>query len=257
MKKLKKIIKIPFIVFVLTLTAIIILDWKDIVIDARITEVIMNTLLISMFLTLVIGFILSIKSILKYIIVFILIISILSFYTANPINMIDGIQELFQEEEDLNGQNLNIKVRDEDQEVIKDKEELETNEELLKMENEMMDLVNQEREKNNLNILALDEELRDVARVKSEDIAANNYFDHTSPTYGSPFEMMDKFGIRYTQAAENLAGHRSVKLAHNGLMDSQGHRENILKSGLTHIGIGIRRDEKYGYIFTQMFITKR
>ena len=120
----------------------------------------------------------------------------------------------------------------------------------------MIDLVNQEREKNNLNILALDEELRNVARIKSEDIAMNNYFDHNSPTYGSPFEMMDKFGIKYRQAAENLAGHQSVALAHDGLMNSQGHRENILEDGLTHIGIGIRRDEKYGYIFTQMFISK-
>ena len=254
MRKLKKLIKIPFAVFVLALLAIIILEWKDIVIDGRITDAIINTLLISFFITLGIKLILSIKSILKYTIIFILIISILSSYTDNPIDIIDGIKEFFQDEEDINGENLNRQA--EDQEVIEGQEELETNEKLLKMENEMLDLVNQEREKNNLNKLVLDEELRNVARVKSEDIAANNYFDHNSPKYGSPFEMMDEFGIRYRQAAENLAGHQSVELAHEGLMNSQGHRENILEGGLTHIGIGIRRDEKYGYIFTQMFISK-
>lgn len=254
MRKLKKTIKILFTVFVLALLAIIILDWQDIVIDGRITDTIINTLLISIFLTLGIGLILSIKSILKYTIVFILIISILSSYTANPIEILDGIQELFQDEEYFNGENLNIELQN--QEVIEDQEELETDEKLLKMENEMLDLVNKEREKNNLNRLILDEDLRNVARVKSEDIAANDYFDHDSPIYGSPFEMMDKFGIKYMQAAENLAGHQSVALAHEGLMNSQGHRENILEAGLTHIGIGIRRDEKYGYIFTQMFISK-
>ena len=189
MRKLKKLIKIPFTVFVLALLAIIILEWKDIVIDGRITDAIINTLLISFFITLGIKLILSIKSILKYTIIFILIISILSSYTDNPIDIIDGIKEFFQDEEDINGENLNRQAQNKDQELIGDQEELGTNEKLLKMENEMIDLVNQEREKNNLNILALDEELRNVARIKSEDIAMNNYFDHNSPTYGSPFEI--------------------------------------------------------------------
>lgn len=137
-----------------------------------------------------------------------------------------------------------------------DKESLETSDKLLEMENEMIDLVNKEREENNLNKLELDEELRNVARIKSKDIAENNYFDHTSPSYGSPFEMMERFEIDFFQAAENLAGHQSVKQAHEGLMDSKGHRENILRSGLTHIGIGIVKDDEYKFIFTQMFIAR-
>ncbi len=137
-----------------------------------------------------------------------------------------------------------------------DKESIEVSDKLVEMENEMVDLVNKEREENNLNKLELDEELRNVARIKSKDIAENNYFDHTSPSYGSPFEMMERFGIDFFQAAENLAGHQSVKQAHEGLMDSKGHRENILRSGLTHIGIGIVKDDEYKFIFTQMFIAR-
>ncbi len=137
-----------------------------------------------------------------------------------------------------------------------DKESIEVSDKLVEMENEMVDLVNKEREENNLNKLELDEELRNVARIKSKDIAENNYFDHTSPSYGSPFEMMERFGIDFFQAAENLAGHQSVKQAHEGLMDSKGHRENILRSGLTHIGIGIAKDDEYKFIFTQMFIAR-
>jgi len=67
----------------------------------------------------------------------------------------------------------------------------------------------------------------------------NKYFAHDSPTYGSPFEMMKQFGITYRYAAENLALHPSVESAHQGLMNSPGHRANILNPNLTEIGIGI------------------
>lgn len=187
----------------------------------------------------------------KYIILFILSLSILTSCATIEIKM--------PEDED-NGKSIEMKDEDIQEDIEKENiqnEKLETSEDLVEMENEMMDLVNEEREKNGLNKLELDEELRNVARIKSKDIADNDYFAHTSPTYGDPFEMMDGFGIDYTQAAENLAGHQSVKLAHEGLMKSEGHRENILREGLTHIGIGIQKDEKYRYIFTQMFIRKK
>ena len=117
-------------------------------------------------------------------------------------------------------------------------------------EQKMIDLVNQERVKAGVAPLKVDLELSRVARIKSQDMKDNNYFSHTSPTYGSPFEMMKSFGISYRTAGENIAKHSSVEGAHTGLMNSEGHRKNILNPSFTHIGIGIV-DNRY---FTQMFI---
>ncbi|HZK37368.1 MAG TPA: CAP domain-containing protein, partial [Clostridia bacterium] len=89
------------------------------------------------------------------------------------------------------------------------------------------------------------------AALKSRDMYDNNYFSHDSPTYGSPFDMMTKFGIKYSGAAENIAKNSSVAAAHNAFMNSQGHRDNILNPIYTHIGVGIYK----GY-YTQMFIRK-
>ena len=116
----------------------------------------------------------------------------------------------------------------------------------------MVELVNQERAKAGVAPLTIDLELSRVARIKSQDMKDNNYFSHTSPTYGSPFEMMKNFGIRYRTAGENLAKHSSVESAHAGLMNSEGHRKNILNPNFTHIGVGIVDDRYY----TQMFIGK-
>ncbi len=118
----------------------------------------------------------------------------------------------------------------------------------------MLELVNAERTKAGLNPLAWDAELANVANVKAKDMVDNNYFSHTSPTYGSPFDMMKSFGIRYRTAGENLAGYSSVEGAHNGLMNSEGHRKNILNPSFTHIGIGVQRSPRYGYVFVQMFV---
>ncbi|SHK12325.1 CAP domain-containing protein [Paramaledivibacter caminithermalis] len=120
----------------------------------------------------------------------------------------------------------------------------------------MLRLVNAERSKRGLEPLKVDLELCEVARNKSQDMIDNNYFSHYSPTYGSPFEMMRNFGIKYIYAGENIAGNPSVKAAHTSLMNSEGHKKNILNSNFTHIGIGIKEGSKYGKIFTQMFVGK-
>ncbi|MDK2822264.1 MAG: hypothetical protein PWQ67_22 [Clostridia bacterium] len=121
-------------------------------------------------------------------------------------------------------------------------------------EYEMLALINKAREEAGVGPLMMDKNLVKVARLKSQDMIVNNYFAHTSPTYGSPFEMMDNFGIDYRFAGENLAGHYSVPGAHNALMNSPGHRRNILNPNFTHIGIGIVEGGPYGMMFTQMFI---
>ena len=121
-------------------------------------------------------------------------------------------------------------------------------------EKEVVEIVNQKRKENGLNPLIIDEKLSHVARVKSQDMADNHYFDHTSPTYGSPFDMMEKFGISYRAAGENIAkGQKTPKEVVNAWMNSSGHRKNILSSSYTHIGVG---HVSKGNLWTQMFIKK-
>ena len=120
----------------------------------------------------------------------------------------------------------------------------------------LLDLINQERAKNNLPPLQADPELMKVARIKAKDMSDNNYFSHYSPTYGSPFDMMRQFGISFRAAAENIAGNSTVQGAVNAWMKSQGHRANILNSSYNYTGIGIAESNKYGYVFVQMFIRK-
>ncbi len=123
-------------------------------------------------------------------------------------------------------------------------------------QNRMFELINEERVKAGIKPLVFDTELANVANVKAQDMVDNNYFDHNSPTYGSPFDMMKNFGIRYYAAGENLAGYNNVDKAHVGLMNSDGHRKNILNPNFTHVGIGVCKSPKYGYVFVQMFIGK-
>ncbi len=119
-------------------------------------------------------------------------------------------------------------------------------------ENKVLELVNAERAKNNLPALTMDENVRKVARIKSSDMSKNKYFSHTSPTYGTPFEMLKKYGISYRAAAENIAqGYTSPEAVVKGWMNSSGHRANILSSKYTKIGIGY---EASGNYWTQMFI---
>jgi len=118
----------------------------------------------------------------------------------------------------------------------------------------MVDLVNQERARSGLAPLTVDMRLVDLARKKSQDMVANNYFSHTSPTYGDPFAMMTNAGISYRAAGENLAGASTVDQAHSALMNSSGHRQNILSSTYNRIGVGIAVGGPYGKMFTQLFI---
>ena len=119
---------------------------------------------------------------------------------------------------------------------------------------EMLNLINQERAANGVLQLKWNEELAKVAQAKAQDMVDNNYFSHTSPTYGSPFDMMKSFGISYRYAGENIAKNSSVAKAHTALMNSEGHRKNILNSNFTSIGIGIVKTSSNSYTIVQMFI---
>ncbi|MDR7868545.1 MAG: CAP domain-containing protein [Sporomusaceae bacterium] len=125
---------------------------------------------------------------------------------------------------------------------------------LTALEQQMVSLVNQERTSLGLQPLQVDARLVKVARMKSTDMIKNSYFGHTSPVYGSPYDMMKAQGITYREAGENLSGAGSVEKAHTGLMNSTGHRANILNPSFTRLGIGIVKGGPYGYMFTQEFI---
>ncbi|MBD1379725.1 SafA/ExsA family spore coat assembly protein [Metabacillus arenae] len=127
----------------------------------------------------------------------------------------------------------------------------------LNFENQVVKLVNQERAKYGLAPLKENWELARVARYKSEDMRDRGYFSHTSPTYGSPFDMMKSFGIRYTAAGENIAaGQATPNEVVKAWMNSEGHRKNILSSTYTEIGVGYVKGGSYGHYWTQMFIKR-
>ena len=123
-------------------------------------------------------------------------------------------------------------------------------------EQEVFNLINNQRTNNGLPALKNDSELQRVARIKSQDMVNNNYFSHQSPTYGSPFDMMKNFKISYNTAGENIAANSSNSGAVNAWMNSSGHRANILNSSFNYTGVGVVSSPKYGKMYVQMFIGK-
>lgn len=126
--------------------------------------------------------------------------------------------------------------------------------ELNQFEQQVVELTNQERTKRGLKAFKINNELSKVAREKSRDMAVNGYFSHNSPTYGSPFDMMKKYGITYRTAGENIAkGQRTPQRVVQAWMNSEGHRKNILNPNFTEIGVGYIEQ---GNVWTQQFIGK-
>ncbi|CRK81927.1 SafA/ExsA family spore coat assembly protein [Neobacillus massiliamazoniensis] len=125
------------------------------------------------------------------------------------------------------------------------------------IENQVIQLTNQQRAKFGLKPLTMDWQLSRVARYKAMDMRDNNYFSHTSPTYGDPFTMMRNFGIVYSAAAENIAaGQITPAEVVQAWMNSSGHRANILNANYTYIGCGYAKGGSQGYYWVQQFISK-
>ena len=123
------------------------------------------------------------------------------------------------------------------------------------IEHQVIQLVNQERAKNGLKALRPNWELSRVARHKSQDMRDKHYFSHTSPTYGSPFDMMKAYRIGFSYAGENIAmGQTTAWQVMQGWMNSTGHRQNILNPNFTEIGVGYAEGGTGKYYWTQMFI---
>lgn len=120
---------------------------------------------------------------------------------------------------------------------------------------EVVRLVNIERGKVGAGNLSLDSQLSNIANKKSQDMIDKNYFDHQSPTYGSPFDMLKRFGVSYKSAGENIAmGQRTPQEVVTAWMNSKGHRENILNPSFNEIGVGIAKDSSSTIYWTQLFV---
>ena len=123
-------------------------------------------------------------------------------------------------------------------------------------EQEVFNLINQQRTKAGLSALKISQEVQKVARDKAQDMVNLGYFSHNSPTYGSPFDMLKSYKVSYKTAGENIAGNSSNQGAVNAWMNSEGHRANILNSSYNYTGIAVVKSNKYGKIYVQMFIGK-
>lgn len=118
---------------------------------------------------------------------------------------------------------------------------------------QMLNLVNRERVRAGLKPLRHDPELVPVARAHSKDMFVRGYFAHNSPEGKNPFDRMKAAGIRFSAAGENLALAQTVEIAHTNLMNSPGHRANILNPSFGRVGIGILDGGFYGLMVSQEF----
>jgi uncharacterized protein YkwD len=121
------------------------------------------------------------------------------------------------------------------------------------LEAQMLELVNKERTSRGLNPLKADPEMAVVARKHSVDMFARSYFSHYTPEGLDPFDRMHRDHLRFLTAGENLALAQTLSIAHTGLMNSPGHRANILNPSFGRVGIGVLDGGIYGLMITQNF----
>lgn len=126
-------------------------------------------------------------------------------------------------------------------------------------ERQMFDLANAVRARYGKHLLTWDNAVASIARSHSQDMSERDYFDHTNKSGKSPFDRMKEGGIDYGAASENIAGgSTSAIFAHEGLMNSEGHRKNILSDNVTHLGVGVFfGDGRFSFYYTQKFYKPR
>lgn len=123
-------------------------------------------------------------------------------------------------------------------------------------EEEFLKSINEIRVKNNLPELIIDDNIQNVARLKAQDLIENNYFSHTSPKYGTPFEMLASSSISYKTASENIAGNSTISGAISSWMNSESHKNNILSNNFNYTGVAVVHSNTYGKVLVQMFVGK-
>lgn len=121
------------------------------------------------------------------------------------------------------------------------------------LEMQMLELVNKERTKAGLKPLKADPELAIVARAHSQDMFVRGYFAHVNPDGKDPFDRMKAANVSFRTAGENLALAQTLEIAHTNLMNSPGHRANILNPAFGRLGIGILDGGYYGLMVSQEF----
>ena len=121
-------------------------------------------------------------------------------------------------------------------------------------EQQAVTLLNQDRAANGLPALKVNAKLTALAESYAQDMIDRNYFSHYNPEGQSPFDRMSKAGISYSYAGENLAINTNVTAAETAFMNSSGHRDNILNSNYTEVGIGVKHDSKGSVYVVQEFI---
>ncbi len=126
--------------------------------------------------------------------------------------------------------------------------------ELNEEEQEVLNLINKYRNENGLEDLKIYSKLQETAKIKAKDLEKNNYFSHISPNFGVLTNLLDKNGVYYKVAGENLAGNINSKKAVEAWINSESHKNNILDEQFTYTGISVVDSSIYGKIFVQMFI---
>lgn len=121
------------------------------------------------------------------------------------------------------------------------------------LEKEMLDLINKERTSRGLAPIKADPEMREVAIKHSADMFERGYFSHDTPEKKDPFDRMRSDKVHFRTGGENLALAPTLKIAHTGLMNSPGHRANILRPQFGRVGIGILESKRHGLMITQDF----
>ena len=117
-------------------------------------------------------------------------------------------------------------------------------------------MINNKRLENNLPEFEIDQTLLNIARLKCQDLAKNNYFSHTSPTYGNIYQMFQTHNYNYSQASENIARALNADTAINNFMNSDSHKNNILSQDYNYTGIAVVNSIENGKIFVQIFAAK-
>lgn len=174
-------------------------------------------------------------SLLKKILIGLFILSFILFSILNINNtIVYGIKAYSNTENMIDGNNEKIMVSND--------------------QKKLLEKINLERKKENLQPLEFRQDLIELAKLKAEDLVNNHYFDHNSKQYGSIFDMLKKNDIHYKIAGENLAGARNINLAVHGWMNSPSHKDNILEEKYKYTGIYIFNSNTYGKVFVQVFL---